>query len=100
MHVIHKQNCSRSRPGYVAPPSERVVLFSLAVVFGEIRRICQCIPNSKFFQVDLFLTRTETKWQARHQAVAAEGQTGECRSKMWKENHLQQGSPSPKFWTG
>ena len=54
MHVIHKQNCSRSRPGYVAPPSERVVLFSLAVVFDEIRRICQCIPNSKFFQVDLF----------------------------------------------
>ena len=41
-------------PGYVAPPSERVVLFSLAVVFGEIRPICQCIPNSKFFQVDLF----------------------------------------------
>ena len=46
------------------------------------------------------LKRTETKWQARHQAVAAEGQTGECRSKMWKENHLQQRSPSPKFWTG
>ena len=54
MHVIHIQNCSRSRPGYVAPPSECVVLFSLAVVFGEIRHICQCIPNSKFFQVDLF----------------------------------------------
>ena len=36
MHVIHKQNCSRSRPGYVAPPSERVVLFSLAVVFGKM----------------------------------------------------------------
>ena len=54
MHVIHIQNCSRSRPGYVAPPRERMVLFSLAVVFGEIRRICECIPNSKFFQVDLF----------------------------------------------
>ena len=60
--IIRLDSCARNsytklqqdRPGYVAPPSERVVLFSLAVVFGEIRRICQCIPNSKFFQVDLF----------------------------------------------
>ena len=31
MHVIHIQNCSRSRPGYVAPPSERVVLGSMII---------------------------------------------------------------------
>ena len=30
MHVIHIQNCSRSRP-YVAPPSERVVLGSMII---------------------------------------------------------------------
>ena len=60
VHVNDIQYLSRYRPETGGTASGSFLFFfTLAVDFGELRRTCQVIQNSKFFQVIFKQPRTE-----------------------------------------
>ena len=60
VHVNDIQYLSRYRPETGGTASRFFLFFfTLAVDFGKLRRTCQVIPNSKFFQVIFKQPRTE-----------------------------------------